>query len=310
MNLALSAGTMITEPMAFGLGRGLSFIFWHSKKMPTPFLGGRIQPDQIIRNAAAALEIGLNEEQTSSSRKAEASLRHHLAEGRVVALKLDRFYLEYTNEHHHFPAHYVACLSCSDEDVVVVETEPLGIKSTSTASVARARAATGAMSSRHLAFTIASQDDHPVVPTRDSCRSAIHRTATDFLNPTFGNSGHKGIAKAAGRITSWAETLEDPVATAHRVGVFMERGGTGGGMFRSLWADFLREAHALCQNRAYLQAATQYDELASTWTSLADLLMHATRASIVHDLERGGAMLAELGRQEKETMAMLATATQ
>lgn len=38
-------GVELSEPMLFGLGEGLSFIFWNMKTMDFPFIGGRIKPD-------------------------------------------------------------------------------------------------------------------------------------------------------------------------------------------------------------------------------------------------------------------------
>jgi len=34
-------GTELGEPMEFGLGEGLNLIYWKSKQMPFPFVGGR-----------------------------------------------------------------------------------------------------------------------------------------------------------------------------------------------------------------------------------------------------------------------------
>lgn len=108
INLALSTGTSLTEPMAFGLGCGLSFIYRHSKRMLQPFVGGRVKPDWIMRNASATLGLELIEEQMTSPRKAESELLRNLDRGRLVGLKLDRFYLDYTHDEYHFPAHHVA----------------------------------------------------------------------------------------------------------------------------------------------------------------------------------------------------------
>lgn len=48
-------GLDLSEPMLFGLGSGLPFIYWDSKAMGFPFLGGRVKPFELTRNLAAAL---------------------------------------------------------------------------------------------------------------------------------------------------------------------------------------------------------------------------------------------------------------
>lgn len=45
-------GIELSEPMLFGLGEGLGFIFWNMKIMDFPFIGGRIKPDELTKNIA------------------------------------------------------------------------------------------------------------------------------------------------------------------------------------------------------------------------------------------------------------------
>ena len=39
-------GIDLSEPMLFGLGEGLSFVYWDAKYLDFPFLGGRSRPIQ------------------------------------------------------------------------------------------------------------------------------------------------------------------------------------------------------------------------------------------------------------------------
>lgn len=53
-NLLQNCGLTLSEPMLFGIGEGLSFIYWDSKQMEFPFLGGRCKQDvlteKIVKN--------------------------------------------------------------------------------------------------------------------------------------------------------------------------------------------------------------------------------------------------------------------
>lgn len=63
-------GIELSEPMLFGLGEGLGFIYWNMKTMDSPFIGGRIKTDLLTRNIARNLRIELTVKETSSSQKA------------------------------------------------------------------------------------------------------------------------------------------------------------------------------------------------------------------------------------------------
>ncbi len=63
-------GIELSEPMLFGLGEGLSFIYWNMKTMDFPFIGGRIKPDFLTQNIAKNLNLELTVKETSSQQKA------------------------------------------------------------------------------------------------------------------------------------------------------------------------------------------------------------------------------------------------
>ena len=80
-------GLDLSEPMLFGLGGGLSFVYWDAKGMDVPFLGGRVKPFDLTRNLAARLGATLTVSETASPGKAWRDVVEHLdAERRQAAL--------------------------------------------------------------------------------------------------------------------------------------------------------------------------------------------------------------------------------
>ena len=69
-NLIQHCGLTLTEPMLFGIGEGLNFIFWDSKQMGYPFLGGRCKQDVLTENIARNLKLMLDVNETASKTKA------------------------------------------------------------------------------------------------------------------------------------------------------------------------------------------------------------------------------------------------
>lgn len=69
-SLLRQIGIELSEPMLFGLGEGLGFIFWNMKIMDFPFIGGRVKPDVLTENICRNLNLKLEVSETSSTKKA------------------------------------------------------------------------------------------------------------------------------------------------------------------------------------------------------------------------------------------------
>ncbi len=68
-------GIELSEPMLFGIGEGLGFIFWNTKAREFPFIGGRIKPDLLTVNLARNLGVALQAKETSSKTKAWSKVK-------------------------------------------------------------------------------------------------------------------------------------------------------------------------------------------------------------------------------------------
>ncbi|MEU7371593.1 BtrH N-terminal domain-containing protein [Streptomyces hygroscopicus] len=297
-------GLDLSEPMLFGLGSGLSFVYWDSKAMGFPFLGGRVKPFELTRNLTAALGLDLLVGETTSPRKAWQNVAAPIDAGRPVGLQLDSYHLDYFTTKAHFGGHIVAMYGYDEQDAYLVDTGPQGgAVSTSLAGLARARAERGPMTARHRSFTITAPGDP--TPPRDRIIPAIRRCADAFLNPPIGNLGHRGIEKAAREVPKWLRRSDDPGEDLPRAATLMERAGTGGALFRNLYRDFLAECAQLIDSSRLRTGHTLYAEAAALWTQVAALVAAAGESGDAEHLVRAGALLHELSRVEREAMRTL-----
>ncbi|MCO8304270.1 MULTISPECIES: BtrH N-terminal domain-containing protein [Streptomyces] len=297
-------GLDLSEPMLFGLGSGLSFVYWDSKAMGFPFLGGRVKPFELTRNLTAALGLDLLVGETTSPRKAWQNVAAPIDAGRPVGLQLDSYHLDYFTTKAHFGGHIVAMYGYDEQDAYLVDTGPQGgAVSTSLAGLARARAERGPMTARHRSFTITAPGDP--TPPRDRIIPAIRRCADAFLNPPIGNLGHRGIEKAAREVPKWLRRSDDPGEDLPRAATLMERAGTGGALFRNLYRDFLAECAQLIDSSRLRTGHTLYAEAAALWTQVAALVAAAGESGDAEHLVRAGALLHELSRVECEAMRTL-----
>ncbi|MES9621249.1 BtrH N-terminal domain-containing protein, partial [Streptomyces tuirus] len=221
VNLLRQREVDLSEPLIFGLAGGLSFIYWRTKQMPTPFVGGRIKPDTLTENLANALKLRLSVHETSSVKRAKEHLLAELESGTIVGLKLDRYFIDYSTDDFRFAAHYVACVGHDDDRFALVETKPLGLQWATGESLEAARNARGPMSSRNRAFTL----DLPKGGLPDlgkAARNGIKKAAEEFLNPPISNFGYKGMHKVADLMPQWLDDLDSPADSLPEICTVME----------------------------------------------------------------------------------------
>ncbi|MPY49323.1 BtrH N-terminal domain-containing protein [Streptomyces acidicola] len=297
-------GLDLSEPMLFGLGSGLSFIYWDSKNMGFPFLGGRVKPFELTRNLATRLRLELLVEETTSPRRAWENAAAAVAAGQPVGLQLDSYYLEYFASKVHFGGHVVAMYGYDDHDAYLVDTDQQGgAVSTSLTSLARARAARGPMTAKHRSFTLTAPKSLPspqgqIIPAITACADA-------FLNPPIANLGHRGIEKAGKLVRTWLQRTENPQRDLPRAALLMEKAGTGGALFRNLYRDFLAECTQLLDSSHLRTGHRLYAEAASLWTEVAALITEAGESGDAQCLARAGIVLCDLSRIEREAMQAL-----
>jgi hypothetical protein len=312
--LLAHAGLELSEPMLFGLGGGLSFVYWDSKRQGLPFLGGRVKPFLLTQNLARRLDLELRVQETTSARTAWDQVRAWLDRGVPVGLQLDSHDLEYFGSRVHFAGHIVAMYGYDAERAYLVDTaQQGGAVSTSLASLARARAARGPMSARHRSFTVTAATGARPRDLVPAVVAAITACAEEFLTPPIANLGNRGIRTAATRMRSWFERVEDPGRDLPVIAALMERGGTGGALFRNLYRDFLTECHGLLDGGPGADVVGRgrdlFAESALLWTSVAELIEVAGATGDPSHLSRASRLMEEVAAIETSAMTALRSLT-
>jgi len=297
-------GLGLSEPMLFGLGEGLGFVYWDAKSMDVPLLGGRTKPAAITRTVVDRLGLTLHVQETASPRKAWQNVAAALAAGRPVGLQLDCYHLDYFTAKVHFGGHFAAMYGYDDTLAYLIDTAQQGGTVTTTlASLERARAERGPMTARHLSFTIAGPARRPDLG--DAIRVAIRNNAHAFLNPPIANLGHRGIGKAARQVARWLDRSSDPSRDLPLAAALMERGGTGGALFRAMYRDFLAECATIVDDDHVRLGHQLYAEIAPLWTEVSGHIAAAGETGDPDHLARASAILTELADRERHAMRIL-----
>jgi hypothetical protein len=302
-------GFKFSEPMIFGLGSGLGFVYWHSKQMPYPFVGGRAR--DFVKNLCANLGVTVKINKTLSRVKASESLTELIREGVPVMIHVDMPYLKYLGlpEQAHFGAHTVVVAGLNEDEGVayIADTMFHGLQTATLKELEQARSSTFKPfppENKWFTFSFPAQ----LTPIEDAVRSAVTKTAKSMLYAPIKNLGVRGIDYFASEIVKWPK-LFPPEDSRFRqlyevTYVMMEEDGTGGGLFRYLYSRFLKEASELLNNNELANLSFRYHQVGQKWTSIAKLIREIPENT--SNVNEAGKVLKEVAKEETRVLSSLA----
>ncbi len=268
-------GIKFSEPMIFGLGEGPSFIYWKSKQMPFPFVGGRTK--DLIGNLCKNLNIEKRDHFSTSFKKSWNEIKSLVNNDLPVFLELDMFHLEYMKVPEHFGGHCVVLVGYDDEHAYLADTGFESIQKTSLKSFELARG------SKYKPFPPKNHYATFKFPKSlprlsEAITKSIRTVAEQMLNPPMRNLGINGIRKFGEEIpkfSSYAEATFDSKKTGvfRYLYVWLEEAGTGGSCFRNLYRDFLKESMKYVGNENLAKGCKEYERIADAWKEFSVLLL-------------------------------------
>src|SRR4051794_25249936 len=298
----------LSEAMVFGLSGGLGCFYYELPEMDPPlYLVGR--SGGLERGVCDHLGISLDLRRTDDGDEAWQWLRGELDAGRPTMVNADIQELDYLRVKLSNTMHDIV-VTGYDEDAgvaLIADNDREEIQRCSLASLARARGSHGFPGpSRHATWVMGFPERLPEPRTAvdAALRQAVAnmREASEALAGIGPGSGLDHVERFAASYRRWPELFGDRLDGALRgLWVFIVKAGTGGAMFRSLQAGFLREASELLDDPAVRAAAEVYEELGGQWLALAD----AARAE---DHEAGRSSVAAIARLEREGVAAMESA--
>ncbi|CCN49151.1 conserved hypothetical protein [Vibrio nigripulchritudo MADA3029] len=300
-NLLKHIDIELSEPMLFGLGEGLGYIYWNMKGMDFPFIGGRTKPAEITQRLAKNLDLNVEFKETGSTKKAWKNVQQALESGSAVGLQLDCYHLDYFGAKVHFAGHFAAMYGFDDDFAYMIDTQPKHGKVKCTLSnLEKARNEKGPMSAKNRMFTISASGKPLKID--EVLRVAITNNANTHLSPPIKNFGYQGILKTSHELKKWFRQSDNLEYEFTTTAMLMEKAGTGGAIFRNLYRDFLLEAYERTGIAAIKDAHNAFKSIAENWTEVSYHIDNAGREKDENSLLKACSILEQLSDMEFRVM--------
>ena len=270
-NLLAFHGVEVSEELAFGLGAGACFYYFAAPELsPTRFTNGRTGrlEESFLELTGAPLRLTTEDDPDSAWELA----RGVVDEGRPALLLTDLFHLDHYGNSAHFPGHAVVLAGYDDEHAYVADTGFSELQRTSLAGLARAR------HEQHPYYPLAGHmvdvpgEAPTVAELRAAAPAAIERATRRMLEPDMGDfEGLPALRRFAAEVGEWPQATPDWQWSARFNYQVIERRGTGGSNFRSLYSRFLAEV-------GRDDGATLATAAAESWSALAAELLAASES--------------------------------
>jgi hypothetical protein len=271
VNLMSHQGVKVSEPLIFGIGAGLYFVYLPFLKVNfAPGFSYRPMPGFIFRRFAKQLGIKVIHKKFSSKQDAQKILDEQLNKGIPVGLQVGVYHLTYFPDEYrfHFNAHNLVVFGKENENYFISDPVMETTTSLTEKELEKVRFAKGALAPKgHLYYL-------ERVPTKydweTAIKKGIKKTCNDMLAPVpiVGVNAMKWVAK---NIRKWPKKI-GVKKTNHYLGQLIrmqEEIGTGGGGFRFIYAAFLQEASEILNNPKLKELSKEMTEIGDEWRDFA-----------------------------------------
>ena len=272
-NLLAFRGIHLSEPMCFGLGSGAGFLYLPALPVP-PHVAfhGRIL--EMERELCDALAIPFPERPEKDGDAGWERAREAVLSGHPVLINTDLAHLDYFETNTHFSGHRIVLFGFDDEEdyALLSDSEREEPQKVPVRSLKASRSSSVPPYPMENRWCVV-RPEGPLRPLPEAVPLALGKNAREMLAPQGDSAaGVSGMRRMAGEIHRWPE-MTGEWAFASRFGYqIIEKRGTGGGLFRRVYARYLGEASSHHPPLAGTGLAEKMVAVADGWTEIAGRL--------------------------------------
>jgi hypothetical protein len=231
-------GLWLSEPMAFGLGAGLGFAL-HEGEPPqqaSRFFVGR--SPSFEQDLCASLGAELLIEQYDKPAAAWSRCCELVAQGKPALVYTDLYELPYIGARNHWYGHLVAVIGHEGDEAVISDNERPEPVRVPIAALQRALGGPAPVPVDGISVLSLGEVD-PAPPRRG--REAVLQQAVRLTEEAPPRTGVPGLRALAEELPEWSGR-PDADRCFRLAAQVIEQRGTGGGLFRRMYGQFLEEA--------------------------------------------------------------------
>jgi hypothetical protein len=313
-NLLRNIGiSKMTEPLAFGIGSGLFFVYVPFLKINNgPAIAFRSFPGVIFKQTCKSLNIPVRRKKFSSKQKAQFFLDQQLEQGHAVGCQVGVYFLPYFPKEYrfHFNAHNLIVYGKDGDNYLVSDPVMDSVKTLSSYQLERVRFAKGTLAPKGQLYYAENNHDVTDEQMKTAIKSGIKKNVFNMLRIPGPIAGVKGISFTGRKIKKWRDKLG-----LHKAGLYLaqlvrmqEEIGTGGGGFRYIYAAFLQEAYSYHPADEFLRISSEFSRAGDLWRTSAGHAagIYKQRLGSQEDFNLMGDYLLEIAEIEKKAFEALA----
>ncbi|MEO2106913.1 MAG: BtrH N-terminal domain-containing protein [Actinomycetota bacterium] len=280
----LDWGRPLSEGLVFGLGGSLAFTYLRVPGLTPPvYLVGR--DAELEANVCARLGVETSRNQTDDPAVAWRWLTDELDRGRPVMMNADIAFLPYLRVQLSNTRHDIVAIGYDETagTVTVADNDRIEPQVVPVEDLDRARSSTGFPDPvRYATWPMRFPNELPDLATAATSAAAaaarrLREGAGQLFDPialpprTVTGTGLKGLETFAADLGSWASVMDEEALSQSRraLAVFIEKAGTGGGLFRRLQAEFCTDLADRLESAPFAEAGQAWETAARAWSSLA-----------------------------------------
>ncbi|MGB4844410.1 MAG: BtrH N-terminal domain-containing protein [Ferruginibacter sp.] len=274
-NLLRSVGVdKLTEPLAFGIGSGLFFVYIPLLKINKgPAIAFRTMPGLIFKRTCKSLNIPVVRKKFSNKEAAAKFLDNCLQNGQSVGCQVGVYYLTYFPKEYrfHFNAHNLIVYGSEGDNYLISDPVMENVTTLSTYELERVRFAKGALAPKGQIYYPASEVKVTDDQIRQAIKTGIKRNVRDMIGIPGPIAGVNGISFTGKKIKKWKDKLGQQTAGLYLAQLvrMQEEIGTGGGGFRYIYGAFLQEAHAFHPVDELMEISKMFTQSGDMWRNAA-----------------------------------------